>query len=79
MDFSRNWHYSWSSFYFLKKHTTIFNAYKFGISLLLKSIIKSVFYIFFKRYKSITHFAKAYGIFFAILNLKSKYRPKITI
>ena len=45
----------------------------------LKSIIKSVFYIFFKKSKSITHFAKAYGIFFAILNLKSKYRPKITI
>ncbi len=79
MDFSRNWHYSWSRFYFLKKHTTIIKAYKFGISLFLKSIIKSLIYIFFKRSKSITHFAKAYGIFFAILNLESKYRPKIKI
>ena len=79
MDFSRNWHYSWSRFYFLKKHTTILNAYKFGISLFLKSIIKSLFYIFFKKSKSITHFAKAYGIFFAILNLKSKYRPRVKI
>jgi len=79
MDFSRNWHYSWSTFYFLKKHTTILNAYKFGISLFLKSIIKSLFYIFFKKSKSITYFAKAYGVFFAILNLPPKYRPKIKI
>jgi GT2 family glycosyltransferase len=79
MDFSRNWHYSWSTFYFLKKHTTILNAYKFGISLFLKSIIKSLFYIFFKKSKSITYFAKAYCVFFAILNLPPKYRPKIKI
>ena len=79
MDFSRNWHYSWSRFYFLKKHTTFFIAYKFGISLFLKSIIKSLFYIFFKKSKSITHFAKAYGVFFSILNFPSKYRPKIKI
>lgn len=79
MEFSRNWHYSWSKFYFLKKHTTTFNAYKFGISLFLKSIIKSLFYVFFKKSKSIIHFAKAYGICFAILNLEPAYRPQIKI
>ena len=77
MDFSRNWHYSWSNFYFLKKHTSVLNALKFGISLLFKSTIKSIFYFFFNKQKSATHFYKAYGVFFSILNLKPNYRPKI--
>jgi N-acetylglucosaminyl-diphospho-decaprenol L-rhamnosyltransferase len=77
MDFSRNWHHSWSRFYFLKKHTTNINAYKYGINVLIKSAFKSLFYIFFKKSKSITHFAKAYGTLFAILNLEPNYRPKI--
>ena len=77
MDFSRNWHYSWSRFYFLKKHTTLLNAYLYGLNMLVKSIIKSIFYFFFNKSKSITHFAKAYGTLFAILNFQSDYRPKI--
>jgi len=32
---------------------------------------------FLNRNKSRTHFAKAYGILYSILNLKSNYRPKI--
>ena len=79
MDFSRNWHYSWSRFYFLKKHTNIFNAYRYGILMLIKSFFKSIFYILFKKSKSVTHFAKAYGVFYAILNLKPTYRPKIKL
>ena len=77
LDFSRNWHYSWSRFYFLKKHTTILGAYLYGINVFILSVIKSFFYIFFKRTKSITHFAKAYGTIYAILNLPPNYRPKI--
>ena len=77
LDFSRNWHYSWSRFYFLKKHTTILRAYLYGLNVLILSIVKSFFYLFFKRTKSITHFAKAYGTFYAILNLPPNYRPKI--
>ena len=77
LDFSRNWHYSWSKFYFLKKHSTKIHAYKFGLSLFLKSIFKSFIYIFFNKSKSTTHFAKAYGVLFAILNIKSSFRPNI--
>ena len=77
LDFSRNWHYSWSKFYFLKKHSTKIHAYKFGLSLFLKSVFKSFIYIFFNKSKSITHFAKSYGVLAAILNMKSNYRPKI--
>ncbi len=77
LDFSRNWHYSWSRFYFLKKHSTNFHAYKFGLNLFVKSTLKSLIYIFFNKSKSITHFAKSYGVLTAILNMKSSYRPKI--
>ena len=77
MDFSRNWHYSWSNFYFLKKHTSNFSAFKFGISLFFISTIKFILYFFFNKKKSATYFYKAYGIFFSMLNLKPNYRPKI--
>ena len=77
LDFSRNWHYSWSKFYFLKKHSTKIHAYKFGLSLLMKSIFKSFIYVFFNNSKSVTHFAKFYGVLTAMLNMKSYYRPDI--
>ena len=69
MDFSRNWHYSWSRIYFLKKHITISS---FIIWLFFNDIFifKIFFYFAFKRSKSITHFAKAYGAFF--FNIKFK-------
>ncbi len=79
MDFSRNWHYSWSRIYFLKKHTTYPNALKKGLILFINSFMKSLFYSLFKRSKSITHFAKAYGALFSILNFKPFYRPKIKL
>ena len=79
MDFSRNWHYSWSRIYFLKKHTSHVNALGKGLLLFINSLIKSIFYSLFKRSKSITHFAKAYGALFSILNFKPSYRPKIKL
>tara|TARA_Y100000590_G_scaffold392762_1_gene470446 strand:- start:3067 stop:3993 length:927 start_codon:yes stop_codon:yes gene_type:complete len=79
MDFSRNWHYSWSSYYFLKKHTNITNSLIHGIKILLASSIKFLFYSLFNKRKSRTHFAKAYGMLFSILNIKSNYRPNIKL
>ena len=65
------------SSYLIEKHTTKINAYKYGLNFFIKSIFKSIFYIFFKKSKAITHFAKAYGTLFSILNLQPTYRPKI--
>tara|TARA_B100000686_G_scaffold331124_1_gene394255 strand:+ start:857 stop:1783 length:927 start_codon:yes stop_codon:yes gene_type:complete len=79
MNFSRNWHYSWSSFYFLKKHTNTFYAFIYGMKILLGSSLKFLIYFMFNKKKSTTHFAKAYGMLFSILNIKPKYRPKIKI
>ena len=79
MNFSRNWHYSWSSLYFLKKHTNFFTAFFHGIKILFGSSLKFLIYLAFNKKKSITHFAKAYGMLFSILNIKPSYRPKIKI
>ena len=79
MNFSRNWHYSWSSLYFLKKHTNFFTAIFHGIKILFGSTLKFLIYLVFNKKKSITHFAKAYGMLFSILNIKPSYRPKIKI
>ena len=77
MNFSRNWHYSWSSFYFLKKHTNLFTAFVHAIKILFGSSLKFLIYFMFNKKKSTTHFAKAYGMLFSILNINPNYRPKI--
>ncbi len=77
LDFSRNWHYSWSTYYFFKKHSGKVNALLKGINMFFKSSLKFIIYLLLNRNKSRTHFAKAYGILYSILNLKSNYRPKI--
>ena len=38
----RNWHYNWSRFYFNKKHFGYFYAYKKGLALLFKLILKFI-------------------------------------
>ena len=79
LDFSRNWHYSWSSYYFLKKHTNMIDSLNHGIKILLTSSFKFIFYSLFNKRKSRTHFAKAYGMLFSILNINSNYRPNIKV
>ena len=52
VEFSRNWHWMWSTFYFNKKHYGYFNAFSKIISNLLSAMIKYVFYlILFNSYK----------------------------
>ena len=77
LNFSRNWHYSWATFYFYMKHSTKFIAYKFGIFLLLSSFCKFIFYFFINKKKFNTHYAKFLGIFHSIFKQRSSYRPRI--
>ena len=37
---NKNWHYMWSKFYYYKKNFSIINAYKKGISINEKSVLK---------------------------------------
>ena len=50
-----------------------------GIKILLTSSFKFIFYSLFNKRKSRTHFAKAYGMLFSILNINSNYRPNIKV
>ena len=77
LDFSRNWHYSWSSFYFFKKHGSLIYAYKFGVFLLISSFFKCLVYFLFNKKKHKTHLSKFLGILNSMLNLKSYFRPNI--
>ena len=78
IELSRNWHWNWSKFYFRKKHYGFLNAFFFSFPILIKSYIKSFFYLIIKnKLKSKLYFLRASGILNAFLNKDSWYRPKI--
>ena len=47
VEFSRNWHWIWSKFYFNKKHFSFFKAFYEGFPRYCTSILKFFFYSFF--------------------------------
>ena len=61
----------------MEKHSNFLTAFNHGIKILLGSSLKFLIYFMFNKKKSTTHFAKAYGMLFSILNIKPNYRPKI--
>ena len=77
LNYSRNWHQSWSHFYFKKKHEKKLTTYIWGFLVLAKSSIKTIIYIFINKQKYKTHKAKTLGFYFSLLNKKSSFRPKI--
>ena len=63
LDFSRNWHYSWSRFYFLKKHTTILGAYLYGLNVFY-FIYNKIFFISFLKEQNQLHISQKHmGLF----------------
>ena len=78
VELSRNWHWSWSKFYFLKKHDGYSYALLRGFPKFLSSIIKCFFYyIVFKKYKSKIYYNRAFGFFNAMVGKSSWYRPNL--
>ena len=78
VELSRNWHWSWSKFYFSKKHKGYLYALVEGLPKLVSSTIKFFFYyIIFKKFKSKVYYNRALGLFNSMLNRSSWYRPKI--
>jgi GT2 family glycosyltransferase len=74
---SRNWHYSWSKYYFFKKHYGTFFGIKKIFPNFLRSIRKILFYKFLLRDNIKSQFALAElkGIFQSVLSKPSNYRP----
>lgn len=78
IELSRNWHWNWSKFYFRKKHYGFLNALIFNFPTLIKSLIKSFFYMLINNtFKSKLYFNRASGIFNSLLNKESWYRPNL--
>ena len=78
IEFSRNWHWMWSKFYFNKKHYGYLNAYSKMILALISSFFKFIFYLlFFNKNKSKIYKMRFLGLFNSMLGKKSWYRPQI--
>ena len=78
VEFSRNWHWIWSKFYFNKKHYGFFKAFYEGFPRYCSSLIKFLFYFLInnKKKKKI-YFNRASGFYNAFLGKTSWYRPDL--
>jgi len=75
IEISRNWHWMWSNFYYKKKHFGKIRAYNETISLFFKSILKTIFFLFFSKKKFLINKARFLGLFNSYLGKDSFYRP----
>ena len=75
---NRNWHFSWSKFYFFKKHYNYFFALKKVIPNIYQSLIGIIVSIFKVNILELKlHSASLSGLLHSIFFLKSTYRPNI--
>jgi GT2 family glycosyltransferase len=78
IEFSRNWHLMWSTFYFNKKHHGYFFALKKTYKKLITSIIKFVFFtLTYNSIKKKIYLMIFLGLYNSIIGKKSWYRIKI--
>ena len=73
---SRNWHYCWSKFYYLKKYNSYLYAFKKTIAILFKASVKCIKFALSnnkEQYK--IHMAEVKGLISAYFFKKSSYRP----
>ena len=77
LEFSRNWHWNWSKFYFRKKHYGFIYAFLTGFPNYLKSCLKFLIYFLInEKFKFKIYFNRASGFYNSLLNKKAWYRPK---
>ncbi len=73
---SRNWHYCWSKFYYLRKYKNYLYALKKTSPILLRAILKCVkFKIANNKIEYQMHMAEIKGLISAYFLKKSSYRP----
>ena len=76
LNYSRNWHYSWSKIYFHRKYNRKFYALIEGIKQLILSFVKIIVYFFFTKKRN-TYTARFLGTFCSLFFIKPYYRPNI--
>ena len=79
IEICKNWHFMWSKFYFNKKHNGLMHAYLITFPFMLRSLIKTLFYLFLNKNKFKIYYARFSGLFNAYINKKSWYRPMIKL
>jgi len=78
IEFSRNWHWMWSKFYFNKKHYSYSKAILIGLPTLINSMIKLFYYfITHNKFKKKIYTMRFLGLINSMFGKKSWYRPQI--
>ena len=76
IEYSRNWHWIWSRYYYNKKHFGFFKAIKECLPSYFSSILKFLFYFLLNnKTKKKIYFNRASGFYNALLGKSSWYRP----
>jgi len=78
IEFSRNWHWMWSKFYFNKKHYGYLIALLKSLPTLIASIIKFFYYfVTYNKFKRTVYIMRFLGLLNSMLGKKSWYRPQV--
>ena len=77
IEYSRNWHWMWSKFYFNKKHSGYLSAIINSLPSFLSAVLKFFLYSLLNHRKKNIYFHRASGFLSAFLGKKSYFRPKI--
>ena len=78
VEFSRNWHWIWSKFYFNKKNFSFFKAIKECLPSYISSLLRFLFYTLINNsFKKKIYSNRASGFYNALIGKSSWYRPKI--
>ena len=79
IELSRNWHWSWSRYYYKKKHFGFLNAFLSETPRAINSLIKIFVYSFTNHNKKKIYIFRFQGFLKALLGKSSSYRPKIDL
>ena len=77
VELSRNWHWTWSKFYYNKKHYGYIFALFNGLPNFISSFLKFLIFSIFSNKKKIIYLNRSKGFISALFGKSSSYRPKI--
>ena len=78
IEFSRNWHWIWSKFYYNKKHYSFVSAVTQSLPSFISALLKFLFYsLIFSKKKRKIYLCRILGFINALFGKKSSYRPNL--